>query len=442
MSTEIKQMSAFDVFAMGQETLDDAKKKSSEESRKSTKYLRITQDGTVAVRVLPLAPVVDAEGNVTMPRKGYEYPTKELVLKIKGVDNKGKEKSTFVNVTNAKYRFPELKNDPVDLYVQLVCEKYADDEALCKKVKGTSFNGGLKYDSKRCMYVFDIDKRGDGLQILQLSFSQYKELEERKLNLWEKLIKKNPKALCPISSIEGAYPLEITRSTENKKTNYSFNIDTLSEDSLTEDELNALLNAPRIPEAIYKYSRFHLEATIAYLKQYDETADLNIMETEEMKECIDQIKMLLPADDQSHFSVSGKEGDGAGSDANNTIDGLWATFESLEAEGLDDKSEEGQELRASIMEFIDANGLDIHVSRRDSNYDLLLLVEEEMKAGDSEGKAEGDEDKEARKPAAKVEDPEDDDDEPAAPGSTRNDDTNEPAVRSERRAARPVRRRQ
>lgn len=454
MSTETaKQMSAFDVFTASQETLEDAKRKSSEESRKQTKYLRLSQDGTFTVRVLPLAPIVDAEGVMSMPRKGYEYPTKELVLKIKGEDNKGKEKTIFVNVCNAKYHFPELKDDLIDLYVNLVCEKCADDEKLCKAVKSTSFNGGLKYDSKRCMYVFDIDKRGDGLQILQLSFSQYKELEERKLNLWEKLCKKNPKTLCPISSIDTAYPLEITRTTENKKTNYSFNIDTVSDyDMLTEDELQMLLDAPRLPEALYRYSRYHLEATIEFLKQYDEAHDIDIMNSQEIEDCIDQIKMLLPANDTSHFSTSGNQ-DSESGNSDNSLDALWAMYDEIEAKGLDDKSDEGAELRASIREYIDTNNLDITFTRRDSNLDLLNAIEDYLANEGDDKKAEKEEE-EDEKPAAParrsrqaVEEPEDGndddaekDDEPASPRRNRNDDTNEPAAPS-RRAARPQRRR-
>ncbi|MDD6104115.1 MAG: hypothetical protein PUB73_05865 [Bacteroidales bacterium] len=452
MSTEIKQMSAFDIFSASQETLDDAKRKSSEESRKQTKYLRLSQDGTYAVRILPLAPIMDAEGNVTLPRKGYEYPVKELILKIKGKDKKGKETQMFVNVCNAKYRFQNLENDLIDLYVSLACQQYADDEALCKKIKGTSFNGGLKYDSKRCMYVFDIDKRGDGLQILQLSFSQYKELEERKIKLWEKLCKKDPKALCPISSIN-AFPLEITRSTENKKTNYAFNIDTVSgEDELTEEELQMLLDAPRLPDTIYRYSRYHLEATIEFLKQYDEALDINVMESKEIADCIEQIKTLLPADDTSHFSLTGSQ-DNGGSENGNGLNSLWAMYDAMEEKGLDDKSDEGAELRASIREFIEDNNLDITITRRDSNLDLLNAIEDLYETGEVKGgkKVDGESDSESEKeteeaPARRsrrVEEPEDEDEndgEPASPRSTRNDDTNEPAAPS-RRAARPQRRR-
>lgn len=458
MSTEqLNQMSALDIFSASQETLEDAKRKSAEESRKQVNYLRMSQDGTVAVRILPLAPIVDAEGAVSLPRKGYEYPVKQLLLKIKGAGNNGKEKLIFANVCNAKHCFPNLENDLIDLYANLVYQNYADDEALCKKVKSGGFNGGLRYDSKRCMYVYDLDKRGDGLQILQLSYPQYKEVEERKLNLWEKLCKKNPKAACPISSIKDAYPLEITRTTENKKVNYSFNIDTVSDqDTLTEEELQTLLNAPRLPEVIYRYTRYHLEATVAFLKQYDETHDLDIMSMPEIKECIDQINLLLPADDTSHFMINGgKEGENA--ETGNSLNSLWAMYDSIEEKGLDDKSDEGAELRASIREFIEEHDLDITISRRDSNIDLLNAIEDAI-ASDKE-KAEKEESAKEEpvkeepvtrrprrnEPEQETENEEEEESEeeaePETPSSrSHNDDTNEPAIQP-RRAARPVRRR-
>ena len=431
MSTE----NVRNVFLQNQETLEQAKRKYAEESRKSSKYFRFTQDGTYRFRILPLAPVQDADGNYTFPRQGYEYPIRELLLKIKGTDSKGKEKLTMVNVCNAKYRFPDkLENDPIELYVKLVSEKYADDENLVKKLRGNSFNGGLRFDSKRCMYVFDLDKRGDGLQILKLSYAQYKEVEERKLKLWEKLLKKNSKIGCPISSIDDAYPLEIVRSTENKKVSYTFDIDNLGgEDAeLTEDDLNLLLDAPRLPEVIYRYSRFHLEATIAFLEQCDETFQLDIMQDEAMKDCIDQVKMLLPADDASHFSINGNDSDNSGKESGNTIDALWDTYDQLVEAGLDDKSEEGQDLRASIMEFIDANELDIHPSRRDTNQDILNDIQDLL---DKEAKDDSKEDKEDKKKPAPAE--------PARPSrrgrDEQNDDTAEPAA--PRRSSRPARRR-
>lgn len=445
MSAEVKMMSALDIFKQSQETFEDAKKKSNEESGNKTKYFRLSQDGTFNVRILPLAPVIDKDGNPILPmeRQGYEYPVKEQVLKIKSPDGK---KTNYVSVCNAKYAFPKLEKDLIDLYVELVCDLYADDEALCKKVKETSFNGGLRYDSKRSMYIFDMDKRSDGLQILQLSFSQYRELEERKLKLWEKL-NKNGNVPCPISSIADAFPLEITRTTEKKKTQYSFNIDTISpKDVLTEDEVQTLLEAPRLPEVLYRYTRYHLEATIAFLEQWDETAGLNVMKEQEIQDCIDQIKLLIPASDQSHFNANGRSSDGGNGNGAMTLDDLWDMYEEIEKAGLDDKSEEGQNLRTSIKEFIEDNDLDVRISRTRTNADLLGDIQDALEEAEKKDGEKKDEDEPEDAPAAEPQDEPEDDVPAAAPASrrtTRNDDTNEPAApaRAERRAARPIRRR-
>ena len=464
MSELTNQMSVLDIFASTQESFDDAKKKSAAESGNRVKYFRISGDGTVAVRILPLAPVIDAEGNVLpMDRKGYEYPVKELVLKIKGDNNK----QSFVNVCNAKYAFPQLQSDLIDKYVELALSLYSDDEKLCKKVKETSFNGGLKWDSKRCMYILDLDKRNDGIQVFQLSYSQYKELEERKLQTWAKLNKKG-NVPCPISSITDAFPVEITRKTENKKTNYSFNIDTLSpKDELTEDELQNLLNTPRLPEVLYRYTRYHLEATIAYLNQFDETTGMEVMKEPEIKDCIDQIKLCLPADDQSHFNMNGKNGGDSDANDTTTLDSLWDLYDKLCDEGLDDKSEEGQNLRTAIKEFIEDNDLDVSITRKKTNEMLLNEIQDIL--DDENGEEETSDTKKSAKKDEPVDEPADDEEEendaPAAeaPSSDeaeeeetpaparasrrreRNDDTNEPAAeapaRPERRAARPHRRR-
>lgn len=463
MSELTNPMSALDIFASTQESFEDAKKKSAAESGNRVKYFRISGDGTVAVRILPLAPVIDAEGNVLpMDRKGYEYPVKELVLKIKGDNNK----QSFVNVCNAKYAFPQLQSDLIDKYVELALSLYSDDEKLCKKVKETSFNGGLKWDSKRCMYILDLDKRNDGIQVFQLSYSQYKELEERKLQTWAKLNKKG-NVPCPISSITDAFPVEITRKTENKKTNYSFNIDTLSpKDELTEDELQNLLNTPRLPEVLYRYTRYHLEATIAYLNQFDETTGMEVMKEPEIKDCIDQIKLCLPADDQSHFNMNGKNGGDSDTNDATTLDSLWDLYDKLCDEGLDDKSEEGQNLRTAIKEFIEDNDLDVSITRKKTNEMLLneiqdILDDENGEEGTPVTKKSAKKDEPVDEP---VDDEEEENDAPAADvpsseeaegGTTaparasrrreRNDDTNEPAAeapaRPERRAARPHRRR-
>lgn len=454
--------SLFSVFAASQETYEEAKKKSSEENRRKASYFRFGKDGTYNIRILPLAPVEDKDGNfLPLDRKGYEYPLRSLMLKIENNKKlvKGKPKIEYVTVCNVKYAFKDIESDLIDAYVATACEKYADDEKLCKKLHENSFSGGLKWDSNRCMYVINLDEPDNGIQVLQLSYSQYKDLEERKLNLWGKLNKNGKNVPCPISSIDSAYPVEIIRKTENGKTNYSFNIDTVADkEPLEEEILQRLLDAPRIPELIYRYTRYHLEATIAYLTQLDEKFDIDVMKTENIQNCIAQIKLSLPADDQSHFTLGGKDDDND-DNATNDIDSLWKRFDELVAAGLDDQTEEGQELRNDILVFIDDNKLNVKVSRRKTNEDILNEIEDELADG---GNNDDEDDEEEKTPAPKSRrqpepEPEDEenDDEPAAPAPVeeeedpepvsrrrnRNDDTNEPAARGSRRGSRPPRRR-
>lgn len=462
MTEQELRMSAsdvFKVFTQSQESFDEAKKKNSDESSKRVNYLRFDKDGTYTVRILPLAPVIDSEGNVQMDRKGYEYPLRSFMLKIVDPSKVGSDKKSkpiYVSVCHVKQALPRVNDDLIDVYLAKACELYADDEKLVKKLRGNSFDGGLKWDSKRCMYVIDCDNRGDGIQILQLSFAQYKELEERKLNLWAKLNKKQLVG-CPLSSIENGYPLEVTRKNENGKTSYSFNIDTISGvDVLEEDTLNALLDAKRLPEVLYRYTRYHLEATIAYLQQIDEKYDISVMNTDEVKECIETIKMHLPADDQSHFSFGKGATDNHEENEMDSLDALWAIFDKLDEANLGDDSEEGQELRASIHEFIQANKLPVKMGRSKTNQDLLDECEKCLALP---GDEEEEEPVPAPAPKKRVVEPEpeeeedyddepqtsveedDEEEEPVPARRSRNDDTNEPAARPARRAARPQRRR-
>lgn len=452
------RMSALNIFASAQETFEEAKKKNSEESGNRATFFRFKNDGTYTVRILPLAPVINADGEVLpMERKGYEYPLRTLTLKIVESQNdpkSGKPKINYVSICNAKHAFKDkLTSDLVDTYVNRVCAVHADDEALCKKVREGSFNGGLRWDNKRCMYIIDMDNPTEGIKILQLSYSQYKDLEERKLNVWNKLSKSGRNVPCPISSIHSAFPVEITRKTEGGKPSYSFNIDTLAAHHELDEELcQKLLDTPRLPEVLYRYNHYQLEATIVYLTQLDEKFDIDIMHDEEVLNCIEQIKCLLPADDQSHFVMGhSTSSENEASEASvGTIDSLWDRYDTLEAAGLDDKSADGQELRTSIKEFIESNELDIRITHTKTNIDLLNAIEDVL---DEQVGVPA-----APKAAAPVAEDDYDDDEPAAPGAEsadepepevesassryeRNDDTNEPAVRLSRRSARPSRRR-
>ncbi len=78
-----KPRSLFDVFAASQETFEDAKKKAVKRAANAPHFFRVAKDGTYPMRILPLAPVQDKDGNfLPLERKGYEYPLRSLMLKI------------------------------------------------------------------------------------------------------------------------------------------------------------------------------------------------------------------------------------------------------------------------------------------------------------------------------------------------------------------------
>lgn len=424
----------------GQETYEEAYAKNVEESRSFQKiqHFRIDSAGTYTVRILPIAPDKQPDGTYIVTKKGYEYAIKTQVLKLDRPNAKSKKDAvTYVNVCHSSCA--NISVDLIDTYLQIAEDKYGDDEALIKKLRSNSFDGGLKWNSQRCMYIYDMKKRAEGLQLLTLSYSQYKDLEERKLAVWKKLLDKKAGALCPISSPQNAYPVEIIRKEENKKTTYSFNIDTLSgEDQLSTEELTALLNAPRLPEVIYRYSRYHLEATIEFLKQYDAKMELDIMNSKEIDTTIKQISMELPSDDKSHFSFDKKNAEN-NDNSDSGIDALWDKYDELVERKLGDKSDEGQELRDAIRNFIDENDLSVKVTRTKTNKDLLEAIEdalENAKDNTPDEEEEGDEEEEN---GSSKEQGDEHEDEGESDDEKEEDEEEERRDRRSRRSARPVR---
>lgn len=443
------------LFAENQETYEEAVKKSTDESQsfQRTKHFRMDSAGTYTVRILPLAPAEQLDGSYKLERKGYEYPVKTQVLKLDNPRPTGKkDKQFFVNICHSSYA--GLSVDLIDTYLQVAENKYGSDEKLMKKIKGSGFDGGLKWNSQRAMYILDLDNREEGIHLLILSYSQYKDLEDRKLAIWKKLLEKNPKCLCPISSLEDAFPVEITRKEENKKTTYTFNIDTISgAEPLSEEEVSSLLETQRIPAAIYRYSRFHMEATIEFLKQYDAKMEMDVMSSKEITEAIEKIKMELHPDDKSHFSFQEKERNSGDNEepSDNELDSLWNLWEKLNERGIGDKSEEGQDLRDAIREYIDANELNVRVTRGKTNEDLLNDIEDALEVAKDGSNNEDDNTQNDTKPEDTPLEPEPEEKPAPTPAPTHtvrrrgehNDDTNEPAANPvrERRAARPERRR-
>lgn len=370
-------VSVEDLFLASQETYAQAQQRAQEENKAfaRTEFFRMDKLGVYRLRVMPIAPTSDG----VLDRPGYEYPVHQLLLELEKPSSGGKPVYMYVTVPRATDAGYPL--DLIDIYRKAaVAEARAGgDDKLAEKIGGGSFGGGLKYSYGHALYILDLDERAKGLQLLTLSHSQFKELGERKFKLWQKKLSKNPHYPCPVSSIADAYPVEIEKKKNGGKTEYVVSIDNESDaDILSKEELSSLMSAPRIPEVIYRYSRYQAEATVEYLKQCDARYGMSIMETGEMKEAVETLMAALPKEDSSSFSFDkrtkdNKENPAAGAA---TLDDLFGRFESLQEQGLGDRTEQGQELRGLIRAYIEQEGLQIRVTRSTSNKDLLEMIEE------------------------------------------------------------------
>ncbi len=374
--TDFMNKSVEDLFLGIQETYDEAQQRAAEESKSfaRTEYFRMDKLGTYNLRILPIAPNKDGSAD----RKSYEYPVHQLLLEIEKPNNGGKPSFAYVTVpraTDAGYSV-----DIIDIYRKAAVNEAKEngEDKLAEKIGGGSFGGGLKYTYGHAMFVFDLHERAKGMQLLTLSHAQFKDLDERKFKLWQKKLAKNSHAACPISSVYNAYPVEIEKKKNGSKTEYIISIDNEADvDPLSKEELTALLSGPRIPEIIYRYTRYQFEATLVFLKQADEKYGLSVMETEEMKEAIEQLRSELPKDDTSTFTFDKRSKDSKENAENTSIslDDLLDRLDELSGKSLGDKTEEGQELRTLIRSYIEQEKLPVRVTRSTTNSELLDQIE-------------------------------------------------------------------
>lgn len=377
----------FDILNKTKQTFEEAEAQIKAESfSKRAELFRMTSDGEYAVRVLPLVPELDAEGNILpMDRHGFEYPVHQQFLKIELPKKKGEKKAKTISipVVCATDKGVDKSVDLIDTYVKIAGELYPDDQEIIDLLAKGGYNGGLKWSFIHAMYVYDLTKKGErrGPLIWNASHSQYCDIRDAKQRLWIKEREKDPERDCPVCGFQNAYPVNIIRKTGNGgRTEYTIEIDRYTDD-LSEEELAKLFDAPRIPEQIYSFNRYSLEAEIEFLKQYDEKHDMEVCQEEDFKAAIEKLKGELDPDDKSHFDInkSGDDKDGKGNGKDEvTVNSLWAELDAIEDAGLGEKSDEYQELREKIRQFVEDNDLDIRLTRSKNNEALIREVEDAM----------------------------------------------------------------
>ena len=378
MSEEIKKDELMEgqdleaLFSSAQETIDEARERAAQEEARfaKTKYFMMDKDKTYKIRVLPLPP--------NSVRRGYEHPLHEIMLKLKNPKN---GKIRYVNCCRATEA--GMTVDLIDTYRKkaLAIAKEDDDEALTEKLKSTTFSGGIAYDYKHAMYIYDLTNMDEGLQLWKASNGQFKSLEEAKMACWRQVIEAtgNPKQPCPLSSWNAAYAMEITKKkSAGGRTEYGYAFNNFKMlDPLTREQLKQLIDATPIPNIVYRFTKFHLEAEIIFLKQYDEDHDLGLMDTDEIKEAIEKLKGELPADDTAGFSFgSDKDSDNSDDSSNDiTFNDIADAFDKVIESGHKEKSEEMMEVRNMIIEYIQRKQLNVKVTRTKTTENLIDEVE-------------------------------------------------------------------
>lgn len=384
MSEEKRKLSAFEAFQQTQLTFAEAEEKAKQEAGvPKVERFRMGEDGEYSIRVLPLAPSFDNEGNILpMDRKGYEYAVHQFFLGIKVPNKKGKKpKKLSIPVIRTTDKEVGKSVDLLDTYVKIAKEMYGDDEALMKLLTSSSYEGGIRWNYQHALMVLDVSsdkERAKGPQVWQCSHSQYKDLDAAKMRLWAELKADDGQDTCPISGFTDAYPVKVIRKTENNKTSYTIEIGRKTLD-ITEAEAEKLLELPRLPEQLYRYTRYQMEATLAFLQQYDEEHDMEVCKEPDFIEAVETLKGELPADDTSHFDLANASGKDSDKDEV-TIDSLYNEYDSIVDQGLNEKSDEYQELREKIRMFIEAKDLDVRISRTKNNLQLLEEIDEALDA--------------------------------------------------------------
>ncbi len=443
MSDQIKKVNVFDLFGSVQETYQEASEKArKEQGGNKIENFRMGEDGKYLIRILPLAPVIDKETGEILPmdRKGYEYPLKQMFLDINVTGKDGKERTINIPVINSTRKGVGFSVDLVDTYVKIAKEIHGDDKVLMELIGKNSFGHGLKWNNVRCMYVLDLNHRDKGPLLWKASYSQYKDLDDARRDLWGELKEDSDEELgCPISAFRGAYPVVAQRKTEKNKTEYKFTIRTVKSDTtpydLTESELSALLDMPRIPDIIYRYTRYQAEATYEFLKQYDKRHGMSVTSEPDFEDAYKKLLGELPKDDDSHFDLKSAGDESAKSDKVEelTLDDMWDKYNDIADKDLPSDAEEYQNFRELLSKFIADNHYDVRISHSKTNKQILEeiedIIDEEESVPDNAVRPQNEQ---PSKPAEEPDDEKEEDDE--LPFDEPDEEPDEKPVRRQRRA--------
>lgn len=385
-------------FGNGFESFQDAETRKAKEEAESggrpdINYFKTEKVGDYDIKIYPHHPESSAAGS-----KGFSTPARQAWLKI---DKLGADKPLNVKVFDA--RMCGFENDLLATFKYLAIGKLKDQiskasgkakeklEETLKTVDSSGFNGGLRFDYKHLMWVLDMAKRQDGIHLWECSNGVFKSLEETKMKVWAKRAKKDKKAPCPVTGVgpNNIHPANIvivTKSMNGKKIDYSVMLD-LEEDkeSFTQEELKALMDAPKLPSFIY-YNKRSYQATMIFLEQYDAKYKLGVVASEKFLEVAEEIKAKLEenTDDTSGFDLNADSSNSSDSNDSETaseeglkLDDLLDEFDEMVADEIQEDDDEMKDFRKKLRKYLKQEGIsDIKIGRKDATSDVLTKIED------------------------------------------------------------------
>lgn len=360
---------ALSLYKKTKATKDEIQAQHTKENQRFEKIpmFLIDKEGTFEARILPLKP--DGEE----VRVGWTYPIHETWLSI-----------TRSNGTSRKHRVirPDYAGIDGDLLMMYVNEakKIAEDTKNDElQADLEDWRNGMYYRARELAYVLNVNERAKGVHLYNMSKSQYNDIHSLHMDLWGQLIDSVDKnAECPFTAMENAYLLRITRSKEEGQTKYKFRQSLQNNDSLTQEEILAWYNTPSIPEMQYVYNRYMFTGVVCFLEQFDAKWELGICDTEAYLELKAKVEEQLDPNDTSTFEVDGSSSDDEEEGGSLNLDDLFDEFDAIADKEAD--SEEAANLRTKIAEFIEQEGLDVRVSIRKTNEDLLADIKSALEA--------------------------------------------------------------
>lgn len=355
-----------------------ARKKMS--NQESAEFFRIEKSNTdYDIRILPAHPDSEAA-------KKNQYGTKVYSALLKLALPQDSSKFAYVKVFDPSLVFGDECPNLMLSYRNAVSDKYPE---LKDEAGKSTFHFGFKNDAYVLMYV--LPKGESDIHLFECKLTLFDAIESAKMTTWNKLAAKDGGwEFCPITDFEKSYGLTLKKEGKGTSTKYSAMIDNFEGPTeIPEDILNKITDA-KMFEDIISFDNRMLEAFIIYAKQFEDRHEIeeSVVDSEDFMKIIDNVKSFIPASDTSKFEFKDDVGEDDEKSDDDIIDSIMDSIEDVDVANAEDVLDVikkisdsgielkafGRSLRSFFKDIIEEQSIDIKVTRKVSDNDLLESI--------------------------------------------------------------------